>query len=560
MTLGIFIIDANNARRESSRVRCGQVVGLFPVQDVKDPLGYGGATYLAIPARGTMLVHAEADRIVQNRSLPVELDETPYRLPEDLRRVAPLAIRTLRSSGKVIWNGPALAMMDDLLPASEGVARPVRLRQTGYFMGICSSELCQYWLIDQETGEETDLRLKHLVELSGRLVTLASSDMANIVGISTLAFTTDDYLLMGRQSARNAASGKLLAPSGSGSLEPRDLAGARVGTTASNAERRTGPSGHWARADMAATSLQEVLRLGMERELAEETGVSADKILGTRVLGFGRWLERGARPEFFGVTSLNIASDHPSIARIKSSEAVFSEGVRPDYVDLAQLRQELARDTLWRTRQAARSACASLGLCRSSSGSGQWHSTDEKCRTISALATKPLPISPRDDAHRCGDGTHCGVVGRAVTASSIHSAGLGSTSSIAPGRSCAARIVLLVERFSMFSIDEAVTVSGDNPMNEDTLGWTLSSAWVVDGATPLGEPYTVGGLSSATWFAAQISDSFRTLPAETGAVMTAAEVITRTQTQAARQLIAAGLAGRRTRHLRPRPTLQLSTT
>ena len=47
MTLGIFIIDANNARRESSRVRCGQVVGLFPVQDVKDPLGYGGATYLA---------------------------------------------------------------------------------------------------------------------------------------------------------------------------------------------------------------------------------------------------------------------------------------------------------------------------------------------------------------------------------------------------------------------------------------------------------------------------------------------------------------------------------
>ena len=53
-------------------------------------------------------------------------------------------------------------------------------------------------------------------------------------------------------------------------------------------------------------------------------------------------MERGARPEFFGVTSLNIASDHPSIARIKSSEAVFSEGVRPDYVDLAQLRQELS--------------------------------------------------------------------------------------------------------------------------------------------------------------------------------------------------------------------------
>lgn len=94
----------------------------------------------------------------------------------------------------------------------------------------------------------------------------------------------------------------------------------------------------------------------------------------------------------------------------------------------------------------------------------------------------------------------------------------------------------------MFNVDQALTVSGDNPMNEDALGWTLRSAWVIDGATPLGEPYTVGGLSSATWFAAHIADSFRTLSGEADAVMTARQVMMRSQAEAARRLIVAGLA------------------
>ena len=112
--------------------------------------------------------------------------------------------------------------------------------------------------------------------------------MANIVGISTLAFTTDDYLLMGR--AKRPERCKREAARAIWQRQPRaKRPGRRPGRHHSQQRRTpTGPSGHWARPDMAATSLQEVLRLGMERELAEETGVSADKIRGTRV-GFGRW-------------------------------------------------------------------------------------------------------------------------------------------------------------------------------------------------------------------------------------------------------------------------------
>jgi hypothetical protein len=256
--------------------------------------------------------------VLQHGPIRVELDATSYTLPEDLRRVAPLALRTLRN-GRVIFNGRVIGMFGDLLPATSDGTYRAQLRETGFFMGICSSELCQYQLIDEVTGQQTEVRLEHLLEPSGRLVTLASSGMANIIGISTLAFTTDEVLLMVWQSARNAASGKLLAPSGSGSLEPKDLEAA-------------GPD----------ASLQDVLRHGMEREFSEETGVSTDTVIDTRVIGFGRWLERGAKPEFFGVTRLNISSQHSSIARIKPAETVYSEGVAKTFVDLQRLRQELS--------------------------------------------------------------------------------------------------------------------------------------------------------------------------------------------------------------------------
>ncbi|WP_245787291.1 hypothetical protein [Amycolatopsis saalfeldensis] len=81
--------------------------------------------------------------------------------------------------------------------------------------------------------------------------------LRTLAGVSTIAFTTDGKLVAVRQSARNSVSGLLLAPSGSGSLEPRDL------RTADGGERRL---------------LHTAVGAGMERELREESGVHADEI------------------------------------------------------------------------------------------------------------------------------------------------------------------------------------------------------------------------------------------------------------------------------------------
>jgi hypothetical protein len=212
-----------------------------------------------------------------------------------------------------------LGLRDDLLPASSSGSRPLRLMQTSFFMQVCSAELCQYVVVDRVTREEKDIRRMELVDRSGRLVTLAASRLANNIGISTLAFTSDDLLLVVTQSQRNVASQGLLAPSGSGTLEPGDLTA--VGD---------------------AASLQDVLVHGMERELCEETGISIDDVFKTRVVGFGRWLERGAKPEFFAVTRLKIPAADVDGARISSGEKIYTEGVDAIFVDLDRLRQDLA--------------------------------------------------------------------------------------------------------------------------------------------------------------------------------------------------------------------------
>lgn len=291
--------------------------GPFP-EDIPPPLGYEGAVYLRVPNRGTMLVHRDADRVLQAGPVPVMADETPYQLPVELRDLAPIALHAVRA-GKVIFNDIHLGLRDDLLPASSSESRPLRLVETSYFDHVCSAELCQYTVIDQVTNAETEIRRIELIDPGGRLVTLAASRVSNIIGVSTLAFTSDDLLLMVPQSKNNVASQRLYAPSGSGSLDPADWQAAGDGAC-----------------------LQDILIRGVERELCEETGISPDDVGQTQVVGFGRWLERGAKPEFFAVTRLKIRASDVKAAKVSAAEKIYSDRVRPVFVDLDRLEGELA--------------------------------------------------------------------------------------------------------------------------------------------------------------------------------------------------------------------------
>ncbi|KAA5829185.1 hypothetical protein F1721_26330 [Saccharopolyspora hirsuta] len=316
-----FVRDFRNLRQRWSSHEFSLIAAPFPHEQLPPPAAYPDAAYSYLPNRGTALLSDEIDRTLRDRTFTVRLADEPYRLPPILRATAPHVL-PIRARGRLLFNGPVVGLRTDPLPGS-GEAEVV-LHRARFFDFQCSNELCAMRITNRETGEDLDPRRRLLTDASGRIRPLTASILSDVVGISTLAFTTDGKLLLVGQSDRNTASPLLLAPSGSGSLEPRDL------VDAEGTERPT---------------LAEVLRTGMERELCEETGLSPETIASTELTGFARWMERGAKPEFFAVTHLSVSSTEVRDTAPRGAERLYSSDVTALEVDLPALSAELRAGT-----------------------------------------------------------------------------------------------------------------------------------------------------------------------------------------------------------------------
>lgn len=290
----------------------------FPVASIPPPPAYPDPVYLHVPGRGTALVSAAIDHTVASGKITVQVDDAPYQLPKALKASARYVL-PVRNHGRLVFNGQVVGMRGDPLPPGSSPAPPVRLHIARFFDAQCSNEMCTLRITHRETAEEFDPRHALLTDAAGHLKTLAESTLADCVGISTIAVTSDGALVTVRQTRRNIASALLLAPSGSGSLDPRDLA------------------------DGGSGILQDIVRRAMERELCEETGIRPDEIRRTRVTGFARWLERGAKPEFLGLTELSAtAADLAGRRPSASDELLYTGGTFLVTMDIAALGRELA--------------------------------------------------------------------------------------------------------------------------------------------------------------------------------------------------------------------------
>jgi hypothetical protein len=164
------------------------------------------------------------------------------------------------------------------------------------------------WEVPGRSGA-WDVRAEFLYDEDRRLIPLASSELANVVGVSTLAVSHDRQVLVVSQSRGNHASQGLLAPSGSGSLEPKDI----------------------------DEDLQTFALNGANREFCEETGVPASLITMSTLIGYGRWLERGAKPEFFGLTLLDGTAEQIDRRRrrVSGGESIYTR--KTQWMPLATL-------------------------------------------------------------------------------------------------------------------------------------------------------------------------------------------------------------------------------
>lgn len=107
---------------------------------------------------------------------------------------------------------------------------------------------------------------------------LDKSVMSDHIGVSTLAITSDGYVLILRHNDKALTATDQLTPSGSGSVDYVDL--------------------------QLNADFRQTLRYAAERELHEETGIAKAQMEKTTIIGFYRDLKRGGKPEFCCVTYL----------------------------------------------------------------------------------------------------------------------------------------------------------------------------------------------------------------------------------------------------------------
>lgn len=295
------------ANRQRARVVRFQAREGDTYRDIAEQAAHLGR--LLESGRQTGIVMATESIRLRQQPVPVDPVITDYVLHQDLKSWSfDFLARHARRS--VMHNAAVLGLGSDLPGEHEDCG--VTLRRAQYFDFFCSNVLAPY---DVHEAGRRSLALRGrdlIVDRRGRLRNLKSSRLANVIGVSTLAFTTDGRLLVVAQTKDNVGSPGLLAPSGSGALEPQDV---------------PPPS--------AAPTLQEIIRNGAERELQEECNVEPAEIEDTDLLGYGRWLSRGATPEFCAITLLNVSGDRVLGRSVRRAERPYVGEVM--LVDLAPI-------------------------------------------------------------------------------------------------------------------------------------------------------------------------------------------------------------------------------
>ncbi len=141
------------------------------------------------------------------------------------------------------------------------------------------------------------------------LQSIDKSEMNNHIGASTLAVTDDNYLVIRKQGAGTQQNINKYVPTGSGSC-------------------------NWS--DIKEGSFRSTIEYSMKRELWEENGgrnhkSGIDEFAETKLLGYFRWLKRGGKPEFVGISKLNCSLDQ----------------LTPDHNELIDMNSKADTDTFY---------------------------------------------------------------------------------------------------------------------------------------------------------------------------------------------------------------------
>jgi hypothetical protein len=214
------------------------------------------------------------------------------------------AIKQKRS----VFNAAKVRLAADI---DVGLSGPVRLQKTDYISSMMTDGVAFkniYFRADDTTISDGWSFFLERVKDGWGLKSLVDSRSSNQLGASTLAFSSDGFLVLIDQTEQNQHSGGKLSPSGSGSFDWSDVENNR---------------------DKAFLHL---VKQAAARELLEETGLDkeADFDLTSfvrermAIIGFTRLIHRGGKPEFFCVARLSKTMDNIRALTPKKGELQYS--------------------------------------------------------------------------------------------------------------------------------------------------------------------------------------------------------------------------------------------
>jgi hypothetical protein len=283
--------------------------GDYELRDAEPELGHGlkGLTQtkdkiLAIRGHnGVVVVNASVDAQLDRGSHRIKLRKDSYAWPEELKLAAKLARREMN---RLALNEHKLGLRSEIDSEFVAADRSVEFQKTRYFFDRTTNSVLNrdVWsrLREQRVARGRD----YFISEDNRLIRLEQAGASNQLGGSTLMVDQSRQVHLTMQTSTSAESPDLLAPSGSGSF---DLF--RYQTLVARQPNLT---------------FQEFCRSEIERELFEETALVANTLeLKTFLIGFGRFLYRGGKPEIFAVSALRRST---ATARVTTQERLWTGG------------------------------------------------------------------------------------------------------------------------------------------------------------------------------------------------------------------------------------------
>ncbi len=179
----------------------------------------------------------------------------------------------------------------------------IKINKIGYYDALVTNQAFRCVLRERskgsnQLGEQIENMRKwfpfHKEDIKYCLRPSGSNSIADSVGISTLVISSDGHPIIFYQSVGSIQNSAKLTVMGSGSADFSDIALAKN------------------------NNFLDVVKYGMAREACEEGSIVYHKdhkkifneaIKNTLVIGFFRWVSRSGKPEFIGVTRINLKFD-----------------------------------------------------------------------------------------------------------------------------------------------------------------------------------------------------------------------------------------------------------